>query len=65
MADQLGAVARVLDSVYDDVDDLADMSCRGGKAQLFGHIEEALGAIELDVLGNLAVHPSRLGPLLP
>ena len=25
MADQLGAVARVLDSVYDDVDDLADL----------------------------------------
>ena len=53
VADELEAVVGIVYTVNDNVNDIADMRRRRGKALLLGDVDEALRALELHIVGNL------------
>ena len=58
MADQLGAVLGLFDTVDDHLGALAHMGGGGGKTERLGQIHGLLGALELDLFVDLTLHLS-------
>ena len=58
MADQLGAILGLFDTVDDYLGALAHMCGGGGKTERLGQVHGLLGALELNLLIDLALHLS-------
>ena len=58
------AILALLDAVDDDVAGLSDVTCGGGEAQLFGHVEQPLRALQLHALVHLVGKTRAERPLL-
>ena len=64
MTDQLGAILGLLDAIDDHLGALAHMGGGGGKTERLGQIHGLLGALELDLLIDLAFHLGGQAALL-
>ena len=64
MADQLGAILGLFDTVDDYLGSLAHMGGGGGKTERLGQVHGLLGALELDLFVDLTLHLSGQAALL-